>query len=186
MTNSARLTIFLLALAGLFFGVLGVVKANAPTLTDRIVAVQPSLASKTDEPVDAAELASAIVSVPKVTPEWAALLLTVAGHESALSARIAANHCKPHECDHGKAFGLYQQHKNKLNADVWGSPDIRVQTAEAARALRSVLHVQWGGRQLGPDWVARTINAYAGHSCDAVWPGLESRLVTFKRVRSRL
>lgn len=162
-------------------------RANALSLVERIVAVQPSLASKTDEPVDAVELASAITSVPRLTPEWAALLLTVAGHESALSARIAANRCKPHECDHGKAFGLYQGHKNALNADVWGSPDIRVQTLEAARALRSAFYTcNGGGQHLRHDWVARTINAYAGHSCDAVWPGLESRLATFKRVRARL
>lgn len=179
--------LFLVALAlAMFFSAM-TAHANAPSLTERIVAVQPSLASKTDEPVDAAELADAIVSVPKVTPEWAALLLTIAGHESALSARIAANQCRPHECDHGRAFGLYQQHKNKLNADVWGSTDIRVQTLEAARALRSAFYTCNGGsRQLAADWVARTINAYAGHRCDAVWPGLQKRLATFERLRRRL
>lgn len=163
----------------------GVAHSSAPSLTDRLVAVQPSLAGKQDEPVDPLELAQAIVSVPRVSREWAALILTIAAHESALSARIAANKCRPQECDHGKAFGLYQQHKNKLNAEVWGSPDIRVQTTEAARALRSAFYTCNHGA-LRPDWVARTVNAYAGHSCDAVWPGLKMRLATFERVRRSL
>lgn len=174
------------ALAGAML-LTAVVRADAPTLADRIIAVQPSLQSKRDEPVDASELASAIIAVPKLTPDWAALLLTVASHESALSARIAANQCRAKECDHGKAFGLYQGHKNKLNEGVWGSTDIRVQTTEAARALRSAFYTcNGGGRPIGSDWVARTINAYAGHSCDAAWPGLTARLATFKRVRAKL
>lgn len=159
--------------------------AGALTLHEKIVAVQPSLASKTDDPVDAVELASAITATPKITADWAALILTVAGHESALSARIAAGQCRPKECDHGAAWGLFQAHKNALNAAVWGSPDVRVQTTEAARALRSAFYQCNHGR-LQPDWIERTLNAYAGRSCDAVWPGLKTRVATFKRVRGRL
>jgi hypothetical protein len=179
--------LFLAALALAMFFTAVSAHASAPTLTERIVAVQPSLASRTDEPVDAAELASAIVAVPKLTRDWAALILTIGGHESALSARIAAGNCRPRECDHGAAWGLFQSHKNKLNADVWGSPDIRVQTLEAAAMLRRAFYTcNGGGGPLRRDWVARTINAYAGHSCDAVWSGLEARLTTFARVRGRL
>jgi hypothetical protein len=185
VTTSARLAIILLATLGLVFACVGLLHAGAPTLIERLVAVQPSLASKKDEPVDAAELADAIVAVPKLTSDWAALLLTVAGHESALSRRIAEGRCRPLECDRGLAWGAYQQHRNAFNADVWGSPDIRVQTTEAARALRSAFY-QCNRGALRKDWVARTINAYAGRSCDAVWPGLQSRLATFKRVRARL
>lgn len=187
MTNSARFTIALLAALGLLFGVVGLLHASSLSLTEQIVAVQPSLASKTDEPVDADELARAIASVPKVNRDWAALMLAVAAHESALSDRIRRGECRPKECDGGRAWSLWQQHRNKLNAASWGSPDLGVQTAEAARALRRAFYqCNGGGRPLGADWVARTISAFAGHSCDAIWPGLESRLVTFKRVRRAL
>ncbi len=175
------LTFWFLAVLGFVFGVVGIAHGNTPTLTER-------LASKTDPPVDAAELANAITSVPRVTREWAALLLTIAHHESALSARIAAGDCRPHECDRGKAFGLYQQHKNTFNASVWGSTDIRVQTLEAARALRSAFYSCGVTPAKLPraDWASRTLNCYAGRSPDAVWPGLDARLVTFKQVSSRL
>lgn len=156
------------------------------SLVDRLVAAQRPLASRKEEAVDPLELATAIAAVPKVTREWAALILTVAAHESALSARIAANDCAKHECDGGRAFGLYQAHKNTHNADVWGSSDIRVQTLEAARGLRSGFYVCNGRRKLPVDWVARTINGYAGKRCDAQWPGLDQRLATFNRTVRKL
>jgi hypothetical protein len=161
-------------------------QAGQPSFEERLVDAQKLLQSKSDEPVDPAELAAAIAALPRVNRDWAALVLTIGGHESALSARIARGECKPLECDHGAAWGLFQQHKNTFNADVWGSPDIGVQTREVARALRSAFYTCNGRGALRPDWIARTINGYAGHSCDAVWPGLEQRLATYKRVRARL
>jgi len=161
--------------------------ADQPTLTDRIAAVIPSLVSSKEENVDAREFAEAVASVPKVNREWAALLLTIATHESSLRARIARSEYRSKkEGDGGRAFGLFQAHKNSLNADVWGSTDIRVQTIEAARALRSAFY-QCNGRQPPrADWVARTINAYAGRRCDAQWVGLDRRVATFNRVVRRL
>ena len=146
-----------------------------PRLVERLIAAQRSLASRTEQAVDARELAEAIASIPKVSAQWAALVLTVAAHESALRARIARGECRPLECDGGRAWGLYQGHRNALNAEAWGSPDLRVQTLEAARALRSAFY-QCGGLQ--PGWVARTLSAYAGHRCDASWRGLDRRLLT--------
>ncbi|MEO8917628.1 MAG: hypothetical protein ABI488_09400, partial [Polyangiaceae bacterium] len=57
------------------------------------------MASKKDEPVDPRELAEAIAAVPKISREWAALILTVAAHESALSARIARGEYRDFEGD---------------------------------------------------------------------------------------
>ncbi len=74
---------------------------------------------------------------------------------------------------------------NQQNAGAWGSPDIRVQTLEAARALRSGFYTCNHGK-LPIDWVARTINGYAGRACDAMWPGLEQRLATFNRTVRKL
>ena len=165
--------------------------ASAPTLMERLVKAQAPLQSKLDEPVDAGELAAAIAGVPKITREWAALILTVAGHESALSARIARGEYKDYEGDsfrnrEGKvqhrAWGLWQAHRNRLNDSVWGSPDINVQTEEAARALRRAFYQCNGGGRPHTDWVRSTLNSYSGRRCDASWPGLEKRLSTYQQV----
>jgi hypothetical protein len=169
--------------------------ASAPTLIERLVNAQTPLQSKLDEPVDARELATAIASVPKITREWAALILTVAGHESALSARIARGEYKDYEGDsyrnrEGKvehrAWGLWQAHRNRLNDASWGSPDINVQTEEAARALRRAFYTCNGGGKAHSDWVRSTLNAYSGRRCDATWPGLAKRLTTYQHVLQAL
>ena len=165
--------------------------AAAPSLIERLIKAQAPLQSKLDEPVDARELATAISGVPKITREWAALILTVAGHESALSARIARGEYKDYEGDsfrnrEGKvqhrAWGLWQAHRNRLNDGAWGSPDVGVQTEEAARALRRAFYQCNGGGRPHADWVRSTLNSYSGRRCDASWPGLEKRLATYQRV----
>jgi hypothetical protein len=169
--------------------------AAAPSLLERLISAQSPLQSKQDEPVDARELAEAIASIPKITREWAALILTVAGHESALSARIARGDYKDYEGDsfrnrEGKvqhrAWGLWQAHRNRLNDSVWGSPDIRIQTEEAARALRRAFYQCNGGGRPHLDWVRSTLSSYSGRACDASWPGLEKRLTTYQRVLQAL
>ena len=165
--------------------------AAAPTLIERLISAQPPLQSKKDEPVDARELAVAIAGVPKITREWAALILTVAAHESALSARIARGEYKDYEGDsfrnsEGKvqhrAWGLWQAHRNRLNDAAWGSSDIKVQTEEAARALRRAFYTCNGGGRPHSDWVRSTLNSYSGRRCDATWLGLEKRLTTYQHV----
>jgi len=165
--------------------------AAAPSLMERLITAQAPLQSKIDEPVDARELATAIASVPKITREWAALILTVAAHESSLSARIARGEYKDYEGDsfrnrEGKvqhrAWGLWQAHKNRLNDSAWGSPDIAVQTEEAARALRRAFYTCNGKGRSHTDWVRSTLNSYSGRRCDASWPGLEKRLKTYQHV----
>jgi len=165
--------------------------AAAPSLMERLIVAQGPLQSKLDEPVDPRELATAIASVPKITREWAALILTVAAHESALSARIARGEYKDYEGDsfrnrEGKvqhrAWGLWQAHRNRLNDAAWGSPDIAVQTEEAARALRRAFYTCNGGGRSHSDWVRTTLNSYSGRRCDATWPGLEKRLKTYQHV----
>jgi len=165
--------------------------AQAPSLIERLVVAQKPLQSKQDEPVDPHELASAIAAVPKISREWAALILTVAAHESALSARIARGEYKDYEGDsfrtrdgvvQHRAWGLWQAHKNRLNEANWGSPDIAVQTEEAARALRRAFYQCNSGGRVRADWVRSTLSSYSGRRCDAEWPGLEKRIATYQRV----
>jgi len=165
--------------------------AEAPSLIERLVTAQKPLQSKQDEPVDPLQLATAIASVPKISREWAALILTVAAHESALSARIARGEYRDFEGDsfrnrdgkvQHRAWGLWQAHKNKLNDEAWGSSDIGVQTQEAARALRRAFYQCNGRGRPHGDWVRSTLSSYSGRRCDADWPGLEKRVATYQRV----
>jgi hypothetical protein len=165
--------------------------AEAPSLIERLISAQKPLQSKQDEPVDPRELATAIAAVPKINREWAALILTVAAHESALSARIARGEYRDFEGDSFKsrdgkvqhrAWGLWQAHKNRLNDTAWGSPDIAVQTEEASRALRRAFYQCSGGGRPRADWVRSTLTSYSGRRCDADWPGLDRRLATYQRV----
>jgi hypothetical protein len=167
--------------------------ATAPTLIERLVTAQAPLQSRSEEPVDPHALAEAIASVPKISREWAALILTVAAHESALSARISRDEYRDFEGDsfrsrdgkvQHRAWGLWQAHKNRLNDAAWGSPDLKVQTREAARALRRAFYTCNGAAHphTDVDWVRSTLSSYSGRRCDAVWPGLDKRLATYERV----
>ncbi len=165
--------------------------AAASSLIERLVTAQTPLQSKKDEPVDARELAEAIAAVPKINREWAALILTVAAHESALSARIARGEYRDFEGDsfrnrdgkvQHRAWGLWQAHRNRLNDAAWGSPDIGVQTQEAARALRRAFYTCNGGNHPHTDWVRSTLTSYSGRNCDATWPGLDKRVATYERI----
>jgi len=69
-----------------------------------------------------------------------------------------------------------------LNDSAWGSPDIGVQTEEAARALRRAFYTCNGKGRSHSDWVRSTLNSYSGRRCDASWPGLEKRLKTYQQV----
>ena len=142
--------------------------------------------------VDADAFAQAVEHAAKSDADWAALLITIAAHESNLSARIASGGCKPWECDSTlvrgerkfRAWGLFQEHKNLNNQSYWGSPDLDVQTLSASRLLK---RAYWSCKRVssGP-WLAFTINAYAGKRCDSEWIGLDARLATFKRIRRGL
>jgi hypothetical protein len=156
------------------------------TLAERVTAVQHSLRSRKEPSVEPPALTAALLGATQ-SRDWIALLLTVAHHEAALSERIARGECrlKIGECDAGKAWGLWQMHRNDHTREVWGSVDLDVQAKAAARMLKRMFYKCQSG-PLRADWVARTLSAYAGLRCEAQWPGLAPRVATFQRVRSRL
>ena len=175
------------ALIGWLFSACAFAAERPTTLVERLVHEQTSLQSRTDPPVDALAFAQAVAAVPKVNGTWAALMLAVAAHESALSARIARGECKSFECDHGLAWGLWQRHRNAHNHDQWGSTDVNVQALDAARALRSAFYTcSPAGKPLRADWALATFRVYAGHGCGDPFKGEEKRVATFKRLQGRL
>ena len=169
-----------------------VAKADAPSLVDRLIAVQPSLASHKDEPVDAREFAAAVATVSKGDRQWAALLTTLAVHESGLSDRIRRGEFKDYEGDAFKnkdgsiqhlAFGLWQCHANQNNASDWGSTDVAVQARVANRMARGAAHKCEHSGVAFPLYVFR---AYGGRQCDMPLKGEERRMQTYSRLLRRL
>lgn len=156
------------------------------------------LAIASPDRVDPEALATAIESETR-SPDWAAILLTVAKHESALSAHIAAGECLAWQCDphHERdgsvthlAFGLYQTHRNALNASTWGTPDIAVQTKEAARMLHSaywtcarLVHIDKANPET---WVPLVFDGFAGKRCGSTWAGGAERMRSWRQIRGRL
>lgn len=187
-------TIFALAVLSLSMALSAVAHGDVPTLADRIASIVPRYASKGVEPVDAGEFAAAVSTVAKGNRDWAALITTVAIHESGLAKRISENHCMNWECDshkvdgeiQWKAAGLWQQHRNEINAATWGSSDLQVQATDAGRMLRGAFYRCQPRGKLRADWVRRTLSAYAGRQCDADWRGLTARVDTYSKIRGRL
>jgi len=125
---------------------------------------------------------------PDSKRELASLMLTIAWHETRLSLRIHDGRCKPHECDRGRARGLWQLHVHRsLPKERWlrvagvNLEATRHAAHEAAIALvrsRRMCAVATRGRE----WVGATLTAYAGAGCGGRLPDLGSRIRTYRRL----
>jgi hypothetical protein len=137
----------------------------------------------------AAAIADAVDHVddwPGSKRELATLLLTVAWHETGLSLRIHEGRCKPYECDHGRARGLWQLHVHSLlpRARWLGVAGLdfestRTAAFEAARALVRSRHMCAAGVRTSA-WVAPTLAAYAGRGCRGHLPDIDRRVQTYR------
>lgn len=167
-------------------------KPAARSLVDRIVAVVPSIASKSEPSVDARELAEAVDAVSKGDPRWAALLLTIAASESALSDRIRRGEFREHEGDsyrdkdgsiQHRAWGVLQVHRSAFNASVWGSPLLSDQVREGSRLARGFVGMCKRAGVPFPLGVFRALGN--GRSCTQRLKGEERRVALYsKLVRS--
>jgi hypothetical protein len=150
----------------------------------------PCYVEDRDDPDKSAQLdaiAAAVAEVSKDAPraprEWAALLLTIGYHESTFSLRIQRGHCKPYECDRGRARSAWQLHKNLFTAPVWdqlhGVENTKVQVRAASDALK---RAYFTCSRSGVPWLQATLNGYAGRRCSGEWPGLGQRVSTFNHL----
>lgn len=182
MMNKAQLFLMnILALAGAMF-IVSLVHCDTPLASAIMV-------RSSERTVDPCTLARAIEAVES-SPDRQAMLLTLAIHESDLSQRIAFSLCGPDwggkigECDHGLAWGIWQQHSNALNARDWGSKSLAVQARWAARTLRGAW-ARCAGYPGVPDPLG-AIRAYAGRGCDQAIRGEDRRMRTYMRIRAQL
>ncbi len=112
--------------------------------------------------------------------DLAALLLVLGVRESALSARIARNECRPAECDHGQARGVWQTHQSAYVPDGWWDAMVgddylalTTQALVAARVLGAGL--RWCRTIEG------AVSVYARGACK--WRGAPERVAAWERVR---
>lgn len=136
-----------------------------------------------------AEVAESAEAWPGSKRELAALLLTVAWHETRFSLRIHEGKCRPYECDHGKARGLWQLHVHALlPREEWlhvaglDSDSTLRAAREAAKALSRSRFMCADSSARGTEVVARTLAAYAGRGCAGQLPDIEARVRTFRRL----
>lgn len=155
---------------------------SLPTFTEDRA---PELAAEKRAQLEAFSRSTAAVAPDQniaLPRHWAALLVTVAHAESGLSLRIQAGLCRPHECDRGRARGPFQNHRFAESVATWdrliGVENTAVQVRVAHARLKRSYYVCRGAS----DWLTATLTGYAGRRCGTVWPGLEQRAATWRRV----
>lgn len=128
-------------------------------------------------------LAAAVVSVARDKDE-AAFLIAWGDHETRYSLRIHRGHCRPLECDRGRARGPWQNHRNGLSDEKWealhGVELTRLQAEEAARRAR------WALNQCKADRIRGAFRVLGGNGCTKALRGEDERVATFRRVRAKL
>lgn len=177
-----KLALSLLLLAGLAIATPSV-QAEPYDLTARLVKAQAALLAPREPKTDPEALARAIASASKGDRLLAAAMLTTAYCETSLSDRLRRNECRKDECDRRRAWGLYQIHKDGNTAEVWGSPDVDVQSVAAARKLRSAFYTAKNAHAPFPQGMFRQ---YAGRRVDTPIPREALRVSTFQLVLSHL
>lgn len=162
-------------------------------LAARVAALVPRFGNKGVELVDPTEFANSVVEACSRERECVARLVTMAIKESGLSAAVARSEYRYHEGDaytdrHGvrqhRAWGLFQMHRSRLTADVWGSDDLRVQARMAQRMQRSALLECRAFRGVLPEigmW-----RVLSGRGCASRYFGEDERMVMLARVRKAL
>lgn len=121
--------------------------------------------------------------------ELAALMIVTAHFESGFALHIHAGNCRPHECDGGRARGLWQQQARSASSlEAWerlaglDAESTRFAAREAARALVRARGQCRSYEREGGDWASMAISAYAGRGCLRGFRGHPARVATLKRV----
>lgn len=167
--------------------------AEGPTMAERVAKLVPRFGSKKVELVDPEEFGTAVATACKGERECAARLVTMAIAESGLSAAVSRSEYLPHQGDaytdrNGvrvhRAWGTYQQHKSRNNADVWGSSDHLIQAESARRMQLGALAECRKFRGVQPEigmW-----RVLSGRGCTLPYSGEEKRMQILAQVRRAL
>lgn len=145
------------------------------------------IAGKTTEKVRqleaiSSEIARVSLKAPLPPRRWAALLLTTGYHESAFSLRIMNGSCRKHECDSGRARGVFQGHRlSSMTEETWsrmvGTGNARTQVEQADMMLRRHVGTCPGIGEVG------IFYGYMGRRCGSKDAQVEARMATLRSLR---
>lgn len=135
-------------------------------------------------------VATAIYDAARGSRWRAAMLLTMGRFESDWSIRIMTGGCRAGhaECDRGRALSNYQlQVRTCSSPEAWEGTraDIFTATREAARAIDRARGMCRSIEREGGDITRATFSALAGRGCRGSFRGLDARVETVARIRSR-
>jgi hypothetical protein len=183
---------FLFAL-GFTLALCSVARADYSRLAERVAELVPRFGSRGIELVEPVEFGNAVAQACNQDRECVARLFTMAVLESGLSAAVSRSEYRYHEGDaytdrqgvrQHKAWGTYQLHRSRLNADVWGTEDAFVQ-AKAARLAQAGAAAECRGfRSVLPEvgmW-----RVLSGRGCLFPYSGEAARMALLVRIRKAL
>jgi hypothetical protein len=154
------------------------------------LALLPSVPAERDTPEKQAQqsaIASAVLREARGDNELAAFLLAWGSAESNFALRIQLGHCRPLECDRGRARGPWQAHRNGMLEERWermlGVENTAIQVEQAARHARWALHEC---KATGDERVLSAFRVLGGKRCSSPLPGEQDRLARFKKMRAAL
>ena len=187
------ITLFALFALGLAMAFCSVARADYSRLAERVAELVPRFGARGIELVEPVEFGNAVAQACNQERECVARLLTMAVLESGLSAAVSRSEYRYHEGDaytdrdgvrRHKAWGTYQLHRHRLNADVWGSEDALVQARAARLAQAGAASECRGFRSVPPElgmW-----RVLSGRGCLSPYSGEAARMALLARVRKAL
>lgn len=130
---------------------------------------------------------------PGTPEELGAVTIEVGYAETGYSLRIQNDGCYSWECDHGRALGLFQMHREAVSHPVlwkylpgldW--PSVELSTREAVLALTKARKRCMSLEQAGNDWVPMTFSSFRNGHCIGTWKGLQERVRGFHKIHQIL
>lgn len=186
-------TLAFLAALALVMALCSVARADYSRVAERVAQLVPRFGARGVELVEPVEFGNAVAQACNQDRECAARLLTMAVMESGLSAAVSRSEYRDHEGDaytdrdgvrRHKAWGTYQLHENRLNADVWGTQDALTQAKAARLAQAGAVAECRSFRSVLPEvgmW-----RVLSGRGCLAPYSGEAARMALLVKIRRAL
>lgn len=193
VTRVGWVTVFFLAALALTLALCSVARADESRLARRVAELVPRFGARGVELVEPAAFGNAVAEACNQDRECIARLFTMAVMESGLRATVARSEYADHEGDaytdrlgvrQHKAWGTYQLHRSRLNAEVFGDDDLLVQARAARRAQAGAEAECRGFRSVQPElgmW-----RVLSGRGCLLPYSGEAARMTLLAKIRRAL
>lgn len=132
--------------------------------------------------VVAPEVADAVAQFAR-SPQEAAFVLAWAKHESHYELRIANDDCRRWECDHGRARGLWQSHKQAAGT-AWEHMPGNI----SLQAFVALKHARWALKTCATSEnpIRGAYAVLGGKGCDGSFRGIDQRVADYRVTLARI